>query len=238
MKDAIRTNFDGSPDAYAQYERRTGRFETLAERLIDTMADRAASPIGVTLDAGAGSGISTGVLDRHGLKPVAADLSRGMLSVNPAPNRVQCDFDALPFVADAFDAVAFTASLFLTPEPQRAASEARRVLRAGGVVGAVAPLGWTTDDGADVFAPLSRESRSPAGAEAVETALRASFSVETGTWSFPTTAANLRAFHSIPAMSARLYPRLDTGERISRARTLLADIDGPLEQRWRWFVGT
>lgn len=238
MKDAIRTNFDGSPDAYGAYERRTGRFEALAERLFDAMADRAAGTTDAVLDAGAGSGVSTEVLKRHGTTPVAADLSRGMLSVNPASNRVQCDFDSLPFVADAFDAVAFTASLFLTPEPRHAAREARRVLRTGGVVGAVAPLGWTTDDGADVFAPLSRESRSPAGAGAVKEALRGSFSVETGTWAFPTTAPNLRAFHSIPAMSARLYPRLDADERIRRARALLADVEGPLEQRWRWFVGT
>ncbi|MDR9430681.1 MAG: cyclopropane-fatty-acyl-phospholipid synthase, partial [Natronomonas sp.] len=134
-------------------------------------------------------------------------------------------------------AVAFTASLFLTPEPDRAAREARRVLRSGGVVGAVAPIGWTATDGSDVFEPLDRQSRSPTGAEAVGDALRLSFSVEHGRWTFETTAENLRALHAIPAMAARLYPRLSPKERIERAQTLLADVDGPLEQHWRWFVG-
>lgn len=237
MKDAIRHNFDASPDAYDEYERMTGRFGALADRLYDAMRERSSTPIRNCLDAGAGSGISTRRLLAFGDTPIALDLSRPMLHENPATDRVQGDFDRLPFEADTFDAVAFTASLFLTPEPDRAAREARRVLRPGGVVGAVAPIGWTTADGSDVFASLARQSRSPTGAEAVGDALRASFSVECGRWTFETTANELRALHAIPAMAARLYPRLDVDERIERAQTLLADVDGPLEQHWRWFVG-
>ncbi|MFO7927948.1 MAG: class I SAM-dependent methyltransferase [Halobacteriota archaeon] len=237
MKDAIRNNFDASPDAYEAYERMSGRFGTLADRLYRAMSDRCAFPIETCLDAGAGSGISTRRLQAHGVTPIALDLSRSMLEENRANDRVQGDFDHLPFVADTFDSVAFTASLFLTPKPDRAASEASRVLRPDGVVGAVAPIGWMTPDGTDVFASLARQSRSPTSAEAVGDALRASFSVERGRWTFETTAEELRSLHSIPAMAARLYPRLDTDERVERARSLLDGIEGPLEQHWRWFVG-
>ncbi|WP_181692328.1 class I SAM-dependent methyltransferase [Natronomonas sp. LN261] len=238
MKDAIRDNFDESPNAYDEYERRTGRFEALADRLYDEL-DRRTSRIGALLDAGAGSGVSTAVFDERGAAPIAFDLSGRMLRECPgtiAP-RVQGDFDELPFVGEAFDAVVFTASLFLTPDPARAAREARRVLRPGGGVGAVAPLGWTTLDGDDVFAPLARDSRSPTGADDVADALDANFGVESGEWAFRTTAEDLRAFHAVPAMAARLYPRLDPDERLGRARELLSDVEGPLEQRWRWFVG-
>lgn len=236
MKNAIRRNFDESPAAYDEYEALTGRFAALADRLYDAMSARASEPFGTVLDAGAGTGISSRRIERDST-PIALDFSRAMLEVNPVEHRVQGDFDRLPFETDSFDAVAFTASLFLTLDPERAARESRRVLRPGGPVGAVAPLGWTRPDGEDVFRPLSRESRSPSGVGAVGDALEDVFEVKIGTWSFQTTAEALRAFHAVPAMAARLYPRLDTEERIERARELLADVEGPLEQRWRWFVG-
>ncbi|MCQ4332490.1 class I SAM-dependent methyltransferase [Natronomonas sp. F2-12] len=236
MKDAVRRNFDESPTAYEEYEAMTGRFATLSDRLYDLVSARTTGPIGTVLDAGAGTGISSRRFADCGT-PVALDLSRAMLEANPVEHRVQGDFDSLPFGADNFDAVVFTASLFLTPEPERAVREARRVLRPGGPVGAVAPLGWIRADGEDVFRPLSRESRSPASAEAVGDALAAVFETETGVWSFETTAEALRTFHTVPAMAARLYPRLSTDARIERTRELLEDVEGPLEQRWRWFLG-
>lgn len=237
MKEHIRDNFDASTVSYDAYETRTGRFRELARRLYDAMADRTVERIGTVLDAGAGSGISARVFEERGSAPVALDLSRGMLRHCSVADRVQGDFDHLPFRPGAFDAVAFTASLFLTPDPERAVEETRRVLRAGGTVGAVVPLGWTTTAGDDVFAALDRDSRSPTESGAVETALQRQFDLETGTWTFEATGETLRLFHSIPAVAARLYPRLDAETRVERAQQLLADVDGPLEERWRWFVG-
>ncbi|CAI50378.2 probable S-adenosylmethionine-dependent methyltransferase [Natronomonas pharaonis DSM 2160] len=236
MKNAIRTNFDESEQAYERYENATGRFAALADRLAGQLASDG-DGLGRTLDAGAGNGHSTRVFAEESKRLVALDISRGMLRANPTADRVQADFDALPFRAERFDTVAFTASLFLTPSPETAAGEAARVLRADGTVGAVAPLGWTTPAGDDVFGPLERDSRSPTGAEAVVDALRRHFSVETGTWTFETTAEALRQFHAIPAMAARLYPRLDADARVERAQELLEAVEGPLEQRWQWIVG-
>ncbi|MFB6165863.1 MAG: class I SAM-dependent methyltransferase [Haloarculaceae archaeon] len=237
MKAVVRENFEASPDAYAAYERRTGRFETLARLLAAELDARAARSLGTVLDAGAGTGASTGPLAERADRVVALDLSRAMLRELNSPRRVEGDFEHLPFRAEAFDAVAFTASLFLVPDPAVPAAEAARVLRPGGVVGAVAPLGWVDADGRDVFDDLDRESRSPAGADAVEAALADRFETATGTWRFATTADDVARFHEIPAMAARLYPRLPVDERVARARDLLADREGTVEQRWRWIVG-
>jgi len=237
VKENIRKNFDTSTTAYEEYEAQTGRFEELAARLAAEMDQRQRAPLDRVLDAGAGSGISTGVFERGDRDVVALDISRGMLRENRTANRVQADFDHLPFAARSFDAVAFTASLFLTPDPERAVTEARRVVRPGGTVGAVAPLGWTTPDGTDVFDAVGRESRSPTAATDVETALRSAFDVTAGEWTFETTGRNLRLFHTVPAMAARLYPRLDPETRVEKATRLLADVDGPVHQQWRWIVG-
>jgi cyclopropane-fatty-acyl-phospholipid synthase len=37
-------------------------------------------------------------------------------------------------------------------------------------------------------------------------------------------------------MAARLYPKLDTEERVLRARELLSSLDGTFSQRWRWVI--
>ncbi|OAQ52008.1 methyltransferase type 11 [Natrinema mahii] len=237
MKAVVRTNFDDSVSAYDAYERRTGRFTALAKLLAAELSARADSPVDTVLDAGAGTGVSTRVFAERARRTVALDISREMLRELEGAPRIEGDFDHLPFVEDSFDAVAFTASLFLVPDPAVATGEAARVLRPGGVVGAVAPLGWVDADGRDVFAALERESRSPTGADAVEAALADEFTVTTGTWRFATTAADVRHFHAIPAMAARLYPKLDADERVARARELLAGLEGTVEQRWRWIVG-
>lgn len=236
LKDSIRENFDLSADAYDAYEARTGRFRTLARLLWAEMERAASGPPESVLDAGAGSGASTRVLRERADNVVALDASRGMLRANGEP-RVQGDFDHLPFDDGAFDAVAFTASLFLVPDPALAAREARRVCRPGGVVGAVAPLGWVDADGRDAFADLDRDSRSPVDPSAIEGALAESVTVETGTWRFATTAADVAQFHRIPAMAARLYPKSGPEERVRKAGELLDTLEGTFEQRWRWVVG-
>jgi len=237
MKDVVRRNFDASVDAYATYERRTNRFTALARLLAAEMRARTDDGLGTVLDAGAGTGVSTRIFTEAAAKAIALDVSREMLTEVDSVPRIQADFDRLPLVDRSVDGVAFTASLFLVPDPTVAAWEAVRVLRPGGVVGAVAPIGWTDADGRDVFERLERDSRSPTSATAVRDALAAEFAVTTGTWQFSTTAANLRLFHAIPAMAARLYPKLDTEERVTKARALLASLEGTFEQRWRWIVG-
>ncbi len=242
MKQVVRTNFDDSVPAYEAYERRTGRFEALARLLGAELRARTDGPLGTVVDAGAGTGASSRVFaaGEGTERVVAVDISREMLRAvgGEGSHPVQGDIDRLPLGDGTADAVAFTASLFLVPDPAVAAREAARVLGSGGAVGATAPLGWATDDNEDVFAGLERESRSPTDADEVRAALEGEFDVATGTWRFATTAADVRRFHAIPAMAARLYPKLPPAERVERAQELLEALSGTVEQRWLWVVGT
>ena len=244
MKQVVRENFDASVPAYEAYERRTGRFETLARLLDAELRAGVDGSLETVVDAGAGTGASSRVFAAgEGTERVLAlDVSREMLRAVGADggdcHPVQADIDRLPLGDGTADAVTFTASLFLVPDPDVAAREAARVLGGGGVVGATATLGWVREDGTDVFAGLERESRSPTGADEVRAALAGEFDVATGTWRFATTAADVRRFHAIPAMAARLYPKLPPEERVERARELLESLEGTVEQRWLWVVGT
>ncbi|MFC7059367.1 class I SAM-dependent methyltransferase [Halovenus salina] len=161
MKRTIRANFDESAGTYAAYEAETDHFSTLAERLATELATQYDGTITRLLDAGAGTGASSSPLAARSERVIPLDVSRQMLRQNSFPCRVQGDFDTLPFQTGSFDAVAFTASLFLTPSPEAALEEARRVLSEEGVVGAVAPEGWYID-GTSVFEQVDRDSRSPA----------------------------------------------------------------------------
>lgn len=240
MKRIVRDNFDISVEGYDAYERRTGRLSALAERLVDEMVRARGGDFDRLLEAGAGTGAGTTELEPHVGELIALDASRGMLARNPAERRVLGDIDRLPLVAQSVDGVAYTASLFLVPDPVVAAREASRVLRPGGVVGAVASVGWVTPDGRDAFADLPRESRQPNGPDVVAGALESAVgdSVSGGEWSFETTPENVRAFHATPAGAARIYPKLPPEERVAAARNVLEDLPERIEHRWRWFVAT
>ena len=237
MKNVVRRNFDVSVNAYEKYENITGRFATLSRLLATQMIAHTERDLTTVLDAGAGSGVSTRVFQEYVSRLVALDISREMLAMNDAAKRVQGDFDHLPFRDGVFDGVTYAASLFLVPDPAVAVSEAHRVLQGNGVVGAVAPVGWYTQDGKEVFDSLTRQPRSPTPTEDVVAAIETHFETHTGTWHFSTGVENFRRFHEIPAMAARLYPRDDPQERIRKARSLFDSLEGTFEQRWRWVVG-
>lgn len=237
MKEAVKDNFDVSVSTYREYEAETGQFSTLARRLAGKLVAHHDGSIERVLDAGAGTGASTGPLEDVASSVVALDLSREMLSANDCPDCVQADFDHLPFGRDEFDAIAFTASLFLTPTPSVAVAEASRVLGDGGVVGAVAPNGWYLE-GESFFRRFDRDSRSPSPTSEVRSALAEQFDLTTGEWTFESSADQLRQFYGIPAVGARLYPELPPERRVTRIRELLDDVDGQLEQRWQWMVGS
>lgn len=106
------------------------------------LTQKAAEAIGLTagdcvLDVGCGLGTSLLFLQTHfGIEPYGIDLSAAVVKDTAqrfAPGHIlQADACALPFEDGFFDAVFFECVLTLTDDPEKALTEARRVLRPGG----------------------------------------------------------------------------------------------------------
>jgi SAM-dependent methyltransferase len=104
------------------------------------------------LEVGAGAAQCSSWLAARGARPIALDLSAGMLRHAPAAVRaraVQGDAGRLPFADGAFD-LAFSAygALPFTPAADRVQAEVRRVVRPGGrwVFSVTHPVRWAFPD--------------------------------------------------------------------------------------------
>jgi ubiquinone/menaquinone biosynthesis C-methylase UbiE len=125
-------------DAYSQtgsaWEDGPGRiYSRLAHELI------ARVPGGVAgrrmVDLGAGTGVaSRAAVDAGAAHVVAVDVAEGALrvSANTRPSVVAADVRCLPFADSRFDAAVAAFSFNHVADPETAAAESRRVLRAGG----------------------------------------------------------------------------------------------------------
>jgi SAM-dependent methyltransferase len=130
----------------SDYERDPGRFRTaraiqrrhalvpdVHERVARRLLAERLTPV---LDIGCGEG----ELARH-LPPgawVGVDTSAVMLAAAPLPN-VRAEATALPFPDDSFPSAALLYVLYHLADPSVALAEARRVLRAGGLIAVAAP---------------------------------------------------------------------------------------------------
>lgn len=90
----------------------------------------------VVLDAGAGTGLVSGVLERAGARPLAADLSPDMLRwrAHERPPAVVADVTRLPLAPSSVDAAVAAFVLNHLPAPAAGLAELARVTRPGGAV--------------------------------------------------------------------------------------------------------
>jgi ubiquinone/menaquinone biosynthesis C-methylase UbiE len=126
-------------DLYARAGRRWASgamrvYGPIAEELVD-MCPAPLSGCRV-LDAGAGTGAASSVLDRRGARPIAMDLSLGMLTAQRAPRamRVAGDVRAVPLRDGAVDATVAAFVLNHLADPSRGFAELARVTRGDGHV--------------------------------------------------------------------------------------------------------
>lgn len=134
MTEAVRERYDRLAPTY---DRRWRRY---IERTVGATARRVrARPGERVLDLAAGTGALTRELLRAepARRVVALDISRAMLRRGADGGArwlgaVQGDVEALPFADASFDHVVSSSAFHYWPDPARALSEIRRVLRPGG----------------------------------------------------------------------------------------------------------
>ncbi|RMG59592.1 MAG: class I SAM-dependent methyltransferase, partial [Deltaproteobacteria bacterium] len=142
FKEAVRENFDFSADLYDRFEEKHHLFEELASRLVDLMGN---SNVRRVLDVGCGSGISTWALYQKygdGCTFYAIDISEKMLQkarekYGHRDNIIFVLGDAenlKEYFMEKFDAIFYTASIFLIPNFRKSLKEAFSLLNPGGKV--------------------------------------------------------------------------------------------------------
>jgi SAM-dependent methyltransferase len=125
------------------YDSDPGRFLASCEHPHDDVhpyvAERLArAGASTVLDVGGGSGRLAVLLPELAMRCLLIDLSPAMLAMAPRP-KAQADGARLPIADESADAVAALYTLYHYDDPRVPISEARRVLRPGGLFAACAP---------------------------------------------------------------------------------------------------
>ena len=140
FKTAVEKNFDQSADAYDRFEERHHLFETLTRRQLELIEPSRPERI---LDVGCGTGISTLALQQAmaGRSPniYAIDISERMLlrarercKSLPGVYFIRGDAENLSaYFNDSFDAIFYTASIFLLPGFAESLRQASHLLAPG-----------------------------------------------------------------------------------------------------------
>lgn len=240
VKQAIKKNFDVSPETYDGFEERYGLFTFLASKLAEYAGIREKMEV---LDVGCGSGVSSKVLAEMVGKSgrvVGVDLSPNML-IQANKKILTFGLNQLNFVCgDAetlrsllscrMDAVLFNASIFLMPNPQQAIGQAAELLKTGGVIGASYPIGVLLPDGTE-FLPLVNKKfpECPANTRQIVSEEKIHATMETLFKKFDlyqesrqVSVDEARAFYSIQAQSASLFPKLSYPDRLERVKIMFS----------------
>jgi ubiquinone/menaquinone biosynthesis C-methylase UbiE len=125
---------DGWQQAAASYE---ATFARATRGFVDLLLDAAGVGPGTeVLDLACGPGMVARAARARGAVPIGADFSSAMITLaraaQPEIRFEEADAEALPFGYGSFDAVVSNFGIHHMPDPVKALSEARRVLRRGG----------------------------------------------------------------------------------------------------------
>lgn len=246
IKDAVKRNFEQSPDKYSIFENKYGFFSILNSNLVNRMKIPSNARI---LDIGCGTGAST----RQILQTIpdaiiwGLDNSPSMLDVarniNIIPSRIKFiegDAGDLPScVNERMDAIIYSASIFLVPDYQASLSQARDLLEPGGTLGLTFMVGvfYNNENAlvrADASAGTNLSQKKPVELDNLIVAVKNLFSeVSVEIVDFIYEADMLKEFFSIPAMSAGLYPTLCYEDRLKMLETLFSHLScDKLSFRW------
>ena len=253
FKTAVEKNFDQSADAYDRFEERHHLFETLTRRQLELIEPSSPERI---LDVGCGTGISTLALQQAmaGRSPniYAIDISERMLlrarercKSLPGVYFIRGDAENLSaYFNESFDAIFYTASIFLLPGFAESLRQASHLLLPGGVLSISYYAGLFNEKGEDAIRKEFPDQKYQYGAVPIGE-LVSSLESLPGTrttrvdFRFEVSRDFLFDFLSIPAQSSGLFPKLPYLERIPKVRDLcdhLAKRVDPVFMGWEFLI--
>lgn len=247
FKAAIERNFDESAGVYDAFEEKHHLFETLTCRLGELTAPSVPKRI---LDVGCGTGISTLALTKAFPGPpivYGIDLSEAMLlrareRCKPYPRIyfVRGDAERLSnYFHEKFDAVLYTASIFLIPRFRESIVQACGLIVPGGVLGVSFYLGIFDQQQRDAIAATFPDLKYQYGAVPYPELLaclegQKAFRTTQVDYHFEIGRDFLFDFLSIPAQSAGLFPKVPYANRIPLIREFCDELAGKVK---RLFMG-
>lgn len=249
IKSAVRRNFEVSPVHYDEFESRYGFFKELNAKLLSTMNPTASQKI---LDIGCGTGASSIQLAQacpgarvYGLDNSPAMLEKARMNF-PANDRlvfVEGDAAALDSCMEqSFDAIIYSASIFLIPDFRESLKQAHGLLRENGKMGLTFMDGVYSDSGANLLQEselgleLGLSLKKPVSLADLENHVKSLFkSVELSVEDFRLPRQQVQEFFSIPAMSAGLFPMLPYEKRLENISRVFQRMPGN-EVLFRWIL--
>ena len=253
FKAAVEKNFDESADAYDRFEERHHLFETLTRRQLELIEPSRPERI---LDVGCGTGISTLALHQAmaGRSPniYAIDISERMLlrarercKSLPGVYFIRGDAENLSaYFNDSFDAIFYTASIFLLPGFADSLRQANQLLVPDGVLSISYYAGLFNEKGDDAIRKAFPDQKYKYGAVPIGE-LVSCLQTLPGTrttrvdFRFEVSLDFLFDFLSIPAQSAGIFPKIPYLERIPKVRVfcdLLAKRVDPVFMGWEFLI--
>jgi ubiquinone/menaquinone biosynthesis C-methylase UbiE len=254
IKNAIKNNFDQSPAIYKSFEEKHNFFGRLSHALLLRM-NLPQSESADILDVGCGTGASClRILDYLPLCRVwGVDNSPAMLetartSIGESERLVFIEGDAAK-LADyfdfQFDAIIYSASIFLIPDYRESLKGACRLLKSNGSLGLTFMDGIYDTSGNNLFEIADQTAKEGVSLnKPVKLAEFDSFFIglfqSHRSWNedFSPPEELLRDFYSVPAMSAGLFPGIDYTERVRKISRLFDHM--PKREilfRWRLMIG-
>jgi cyclopropane-fatty-acyl-phospholipid synthase len=253
FKAAVEKNFDQSADIYDLFEERHHLFETLARRQLELIEPARPERI---LDVGCGTGISTLALHQampgHSPNIYAIDISERMLlrarercKSLPGVYFIRGDAENLSsYFNESFDAIFYTASIFLLPGFAESLRQARHLLVPGGLLSISYYAGLFDKMGNDAIRKAFPDQKYQYGAVPIGELVSCLESLP-GTrttridFRFEISREFLFDFLSIPAQSSGLFPKIPYLERIPKVRDLcelLAKRVDPVFMGWEFLI--
>ncbi|MFA6146683.1 MAG: class I SAM-dependent methyltransferase [bacterium] len=253
FKTAVEKNFDQSADAYDRFEEHHHLFETLTRRQIELIEPSRPERI---LDVGCGTGISTMALHQalswRSPNIYAIDISERMLlrarercMSLPGVYFVRGDAEKLSsYFNESFDAIFYTASIFLLPGYAESLRQASHLLVPGGLISISYYAGLFTEQGDDAIRKSFPDQKYQYGAvpigELVSCLKKLPGTKTTRVdYRFEVSSDFLFDFLSIPAQSSGLFPKMQYLERIPKVREmcdLLVKRVAPVFMGWEFLI--